>query len=592
MNVRLILFFPVTICLCEVVSVTSDLTGGHYRLFGTESSDDILGYPYKVDGIKRVKRNCKHYAYGHKVSNTFPAHGNDKGGKSDILTLPIVDSHHTRYSIGNRDVLLHIAHVHNPVKTVSVYEPLHEGTCKFRNKTLAKVKTTAEPKHCLLATNAGLFNTHNGACYGNIVSDGRLVQDTEGIQNAHFGITKSGQIFTGYLSEIDLVKDDFLQLVGGAIWVLKDGKVHVDESIASECRDTEETGTLQRFSSVVSARTLVGHDEQGRVMIMQVEGKTGRNGVNLYEAADIMKEFGAINAINLDGGGSSTLVINNTLVNVPSDRCGKYHCARKISTILCVHEPHCISKDCSGHGICELGECHCHGYWKGVNCDILECPGNCNKRGVCTEVGCVCLPGFHGKDCSSSCKVGWYGNQCDQRCQCENNASCDSVSGRCSCEPGYSGRLCQYRCKLGYYGDQCSSQCECEDSCMCNPVTGGCNYTYTQDDYLQAGACFTKKLEQKRGVELEMIQQQKSAIVTVIITSVISFISVTLNVLLLCKVRSKQKGKDKKKYKRAKSSNGNVFLFHGKQYSSFTSSTPSDECDETALIEKPKDLPS
>ena len=32
-----------------------------------------------------------------------------------------------------------------------------------------------------------------------------------------------------------------------------------------------------------------------------------------------MKKFGAVNAINLDGGGSSTLVINNTLVNYPSD---------------------------------------------------------------------------------------------------------------------------------------------------------------------------------------------------------------------------------------------------------------------------------
>jgi N-acetylglucosamine-1-phosphodiester alpha-N-acetylglucosaminidase len=63
--------------------------------------------------------------------------------------------------------------------------------------------------------------------------------------------------------------------VGGVIWVLKDGHDHVDESINSECRDTEETGTLQTFASVISARTLVGHDKQGRVMIMQVEGKTG-----------------------------------------------------------------------------------------------------------------------------------------------------------------------------------------------------------------------------------------------------------------------------------------------------------------------------
>ena len=40
-------------------------------------------------------------------------------------------------------------------------------------------------------------------------------------------------------------------------------------------------------------------------------------------------------------------------------------------------------------------------------------------------------------------------------------------------------------CKLGFYGDNCSNECECEDSCTCDPVTGACNYTYTQEDYLQ-----------------------------------------------------------------------------------------------------------
>ena len=35
---------------------------------------------------------------------------------------------------------------------------------------------------------------------GNIVSDGRLVQDSGGIQNAHFGITNSGDIYTGWVT--------------------------------------------------------------------------------------------------------------------------------------------------------------------------------------------------------------------------------------------------------------------------------------------------------------------------------------------------------------------------------------------------------
>jgi N-acetylglucosamine-1-phosphodiester alpha-N-acetylglucosaminidase len=41
--------------------------------------------------------------------------------------------------------------------------------------------------------------------------------------------------------------------------------------------------------------------------------------MNLYELAQAMVDLGAVNAINLDGGGSATLLVNGTLVNYPSD---------------------------------------------------------------------------------------------------------------------------------------------------------------------------------------------------------------------------------------------------------------------------------
>ena len=43
------------------------------------------------------------------------------------------------------------------------------------------------------------------------------------------------------------------------------------------------------------------------------------NRATLKEAAGIMKDLGAINAVNLDGGGSATVVVNNTLISYPSD---------------------------------------------------------------------------------------------------------------------------------------------------------------------------------------------------------------------------------------------------------------------------------
>lgn len=156
----------------DVVVSLSDMKGKNlYQIYETDTYDSVLQYPYKTTGNSRVKRDCKHYAYGHKAGEWSVAHGRDKEGISDELTLPIVESLHSTYTVAEnsynaRDILLHVAYVHNPMKTVSVYEPLHDGTCKMRNRTLAKVKTTAEIRHCIVASNAGLFNTKNGACYG------------------------------------------------------------------------------------------------------------------------------------------------------------------------------------------------------------------------------------------------------------------------------------------------------------------------------------------------------------------------------------------------------------------------------------------
>jgi exopolysaccharide biosynthesis protein len=46
--------------------------------------------------------------------------------------------------------------------------------------------------------------------------------------------------------------------------------------------------------------------------------------MNLYTFANYLKKLGLVNAINLDGGGSATFVINGTTVNYPSDKWYSY----------------------------------------------------------------------------------------------------------------------------------------------------------------------------------------------------------------------------------------------------------------------------
>lgn len=69
-------------------------------------------------------------------------------------------------------------------------------------------------------------------------------------------------------------------------------------------------------------RTIVGWNASGEVLLVTVDGRQPgySRGMSLAEAADLMIGLGATEAINLDGGGSTTFVVNGQVLNRPSDR--------------------------------------------------------------------------------------------------------------------------------------------------------------------------------------------------------------------------------------------------------------------------------
>ncbi|KAJ4919276.1 hypothetical protein JOQ06_026282 [Pogonophryne albipinna] len=243
--------------------------------------------------------------------------------------------------------------VPDPLRQLSVLEPGQWGGCEGLQRV--SVEETAGAAGCLYAQNAGFFNTESGACLGNVVSDGRMVRDSGGVQNAQFGIRRDGTLVFGYLSQEDVLdrSNPFEQLVSGVVWLLRNGEVYINQSLKAECDKTQETGKFRTFVDVVSGRTAVGHDAEGRLVLFHIDGQTGVRGMNLWEMAESLKSYGVVNAINLDGGGSSTFVINGSLASYPSDHCkpdSRWRCARHVSTVLCVHRRRCQPADCSGHG--------------------------------------------------------------------------------------------------------------------------------------------------------------------------------------------------------------------------------------------------
>jgi exopolysaccharide biosynthesis protein len=80
-------------------------------------------------------------------------------------------------------------------------------------------------------------------------------------------------------------------------------------------------------------RTALAMLKDGALLFMVVDGRSRHSrGATLDELAGMLVALGAWDAINLDGGGSSAMVVNGTVVNRPSDAYG----LRKVRSVLMV----------------------------------------------------------------------------------------------------------------------------------------------------------------------------------------------------------------------------------------------------------------
>ncbi|MEO7659306.1 MAG: phosphodiester glycosidase family protein, partial [Pyrinomonadaceae bacterium] len=80
-------------------------------------------------------------------------------------------------------------------------------------------------------------------------------------------------------------------------------------------------------------RTAVAKLKDGKFLMITIDGRSDQSaGIDLYDLSAYLLEIGAIDAINLDGGGSTTMYLNGKVVNTPSDKEGE----RKVSDAILV----------------------------------------------------------------------------------------------------------------------------------------------------------------------------------------------------------------------------------------------------------------
>ena len=105
--------------------------------------------------------------------------------------------------------------------------------------------------------------------------------------------------------------DKALHAVGGGPCLVKKSEIYV-------------TTLGEEFGSDVAGgrapRTALGITKDGKALLVVVDGRRQSSvGFTLLELAQFMLEQGAVEAMNLDGGGSSQMMIGRQIVNEPSD---------------------------------------------------------------------------------------------------------------------------------------------------------------------------------------------------------------------------------------------------------------------------------
>lgn len=106
--------------------------------------------------------------------------------------------------------------------------------------------------------------------------------------------------------------------VGGGPVLIHDGRIRITD------REEQLFPATHRDGEHLP-RTAMGYTRDGRLIILVVQGRTPgvAAGASLQEEAEILLELGCYEALNLDGGGSSCMLVNGKETITPSDAQGQ-----------------------------------------------------------------------------------------------------------------------------------------------------------------------------------------------------------------------------------------------------------------------------
>lgn len=193
-----------------------------------------------------------------------------------------------------------------------------------------KTSEIAKENNAAAAINGGGFNdkgnnsttlwTGTGAIpTGIIISKGKVVfpkQTNNEIFKGVAGITNSGTLIVGDYTANELLSKNVTEALCFGPTLIENG--------------TETKGLSYQGAD---PRTAVGQRTDGAIILLTIDGRQGlKAGATIEDVQVTMKKLGAYNAVNLDGGASTTMYYNGKVQNSPSDKYGE----RPVPTVIYV----------------------------------------------------------------------------------------------------------------------------------------------------------------------------------------------------------------------------------------------------------------
>ncbi|MEZ2225760.1 MAG: phosphodiester glycosidase family protein [Microcoleus sp.] len=108
----------------------------------------------------------------------------------------------------------------------------------------------------------------------------------------------------------------FPYIVGGGPLLVKNSRVVLNP---------QAEGFSDAYVRQTAIRSAIGHNAAGNLLIVTVHNRAGGAGPNFAELAQILQQMGAVEALNLDGGSSTSLYLGGNLVDRPLSTAARVH---------------------------------------------------------------------------------------------------------------------------------------------------------------------------------------------------------------------------------------------------------------------------